>query len=150
MEPFDLYKHGAEAAKEVSTHPSGDALREFFSVRTAYWRYPYQHVECGTIGTFDDLKLAPEAAFLLIDTAAEILLAQSDSDLTATAGWLLLQLVQSSKTTQIPQGLQARWDSVATKFSLIEGGRDRASGQLAFQGILEWYRASPRTHAEGT
>ncbi|MGE5608658.1 MAG: hypothetical protein ACM359_05365 [Bacillota bacterium] len=134
-----LYRHGAELVRELSAAPNPAALRKLFEVRTAVWKYPIQGQECFTIGTFGDIELAPEAAFQLVGTAAEIMLGQTDPDLTVTAGFLLLEIIQASQTTQLPESLEQRWDAAIAKLASVTGEAQSDAG-IALDAISRWYR----------
>jgi hypothetical protein len=112
--------------------PNGTALRALFYETTAAWPHPMRHEEGYTASAFDDLEqqIGSAKAFALLPEAARLALEQTDETLKETAMSLLLGLVRSSDTTQIPDEMG----------ELLVRLRHESRGSFYLREIEKWYR----------
>ncbi|WP_256762440.1 hypothetical protein [Cohnella sp. WQ 127256] len=109
-------------------------LKDLIVLRTNRWKY---HLIIGeyTTGLFSDLerKLNEETAFRLIRISMQIVLEQSDSDLITTSLSLLMDLVRTSNTTEIPEGL-------IEGLSILDNMKLEIDDKEYIKSIRNWYR----------
>jgi len=135
---MSMYNTGNDIVKKLNLYATSEFLREYYYERTKEWKLSMISIECGTIGTFSDLKLSPLQSFNLISTAVLICLEQNEKDLFTTALSLLLQIIKMSETTELPMLLSDKWDELNEKVNYF---KDR-SGELYWQLTKEWYRVN--------
>lgn len=120
---------------------SGDCrvLRELFAARTARWKHWYFTGEASS-GLFDDLesRLSRTAAYLLIPTALEIALEQSDPVLFTTALSLVAGLARASDTTEAPRTLRESWSELGDRAEAV--GNVEPDAALLWAELAAWYR----------
>ena len=91
-----------------------------------------RHDECYTVGSFEDLEmqLDPERAFILLPSAALLVLEQSDPPLRETALSLLAGIARRTGTTEMPIALA----------DLVPALRLVGSGSSWWEAFHTWYR----------
>lgn len=113
-------------------------LLELFTLRTAKWKSPYMYVEGGTIGLFSDFENFEKKyiAYELIPSAIDIVLAQDDPNLLATALSLILACITESDTAEVPNELINKHDRIKRLVLKLEN----RESLLQWRQICEWYR----------
>jgi len=129
---------GSDIVNKLNLYATSELLREYYYERTKEWKLSMISVECGTIGAFSDLKLSPLQSFNLIPTAVLICLEQNEKDLFTTALSLLLEIIEMSKTTELPMLLSDKWNELNEKVNYF---KDR-DGELCWQLTKKWYRVN--------
>ncbi len=127
---------GKDLVDEIRSNCKPELLNDIFRLRTADWKYHQMSVEEGTIDIFCDLRNFEYSTFELIPAAAELALAQEDSEIFTTAVSLLLRCIEESNTTEMPTGLSKQWEALENKVSRI----GNTESLLFWNGICKWYR----------
>jgi hypothetical protein len=119
--------------KQVCFEPTKENLLMLFEATCEHWKHPIRHNECFTEGAFDLLlrQVSCEAAFKLLEPAANLALAQQAETRASLACSLLQELARASATTEVPQGLRA----AAQKFHLLP-----EFCQHSIEALRSWYR----------
>ena len=75
--------------------------------------------------------LQPHEAFGEIPVVVDLLLQQREPVLRHECGWMLSALIRRTETTQVPPGLEQRWDAV---IGAVDGN------PLLSAELRQWYR----------
>ena len=133
----EFFAPGFDLIPKIVREPRLDLLRAYFEARHAHWPHPICSGYLATFGNFDELTRTVETdvAFRLIPSATELLLEQGERLRVISAGWLLLDLVQHSGTTEMPPSLDHHWPAVMAMLDEARTG----TGWSAKEGLEEWY-----------
>jgi hypothetical protein len=134
---------GLDIVPEIIRSPERlDLLRAYFEARIDFWPYPYATSEWNP-GNFDSLTLELEThvAFQLISTATALLLEQTGPQRIADAGWMLMDIVTRSDTTELPPFLDENWPAVMSLLKSVMNDEEHGfSAQAANDALARWYR----------
>ena len=138
-----FFAPGLDLVPEIAQQPTVDLLRAHFEARHAHWPHPFCSGYLATFGNFDKLTRAvePDVAFRLLPPATALLLEQGEKLRIISAGWLLLDLVRRSGTTEMPPSLDHHWPAV---MAMLDEARTGV-GWSAKEGLCLLYTSpSPR------
>lgn len=142
QEWLDFYSAGLDLVPQIAREPRLDLLRAYFEARLARWPHIYMEEEFWNSGNYDSLtdKLEPHVAFQLIPAATALLLEQTEPLRIANAGWLLIDIVRKSDTTELPPLLDSNWNAVMKLLELAGDDEARQDAQIAKDSLARWYR----------
>ncbi len=94
-------------------------------------------------GNFDSLfeALEPHVAFQLVPAATLLLLEQTEPLWIANAGWLLMNVVTRSGTTELPPVLDNQWATVMELLDVADSTEEaQRAAAIARESLARWYR----------
>ena len=138
---LDFFAAGLDLVPPIIREPQLDHLRAYFEARHARWPYFYMEGEFWSPGNFDSLieALEPHVAFQLIPAATALLLEQTEALRIANAGWLLMNVVERSDTTEMPPALDNQWMAVMALLDVTEGQEARKDAGFVKEELVRWY-----------
>jgi hypothetical protein len=139
---LDFFAAGLELVPPIVREPRLDLLRAYFEARFARWPHPYMLGEFFDPGNYDSLieAMEPQAAFQLIPVATALLLEQTEPLRIANAGWLLMNVVERSDTTEMPPALDNQWMAVMALLDVTESQEARKDAGFVKEELVRWYR----------
>lgn len=139
------FSAGTEYLDDLAGGEHPELLGTYFRARIEECATSFRHDDVFTVGAFDDVahEVSAGAAFALIDEAVLLAMGEKDSELFELTIALLLTLVRTSATTELPLQLEDAWDELDSAVRLcLDGhsGGPEGTLELLWSEIARHYR----------